>query len=764
MAVPRSRTRESPQAPSASETGPRKLTLSCSRCRASKLKCDRQEPCVECVKRNIGHLCTKDKRQPRAKRAKVHHRTGPDSPNRTAASHASRSREVETEETVQILENLVEGAALDHVSAGAGHPASCSIAADSPNPYWSSTVSRRREEQLALLREIVDALPETDLIPPLVEVFVTRCQGPLGNVVHTPAFMHQATVLYECLSHSTTEDKAMALLSGTSMDVLACHLMALVLGLAFHPAPTILGWSSTPLALRVGDLRASDVHFNAWRSLALRCLPGAVSLFCRSIASLQAAVMLLLDGHEDPETLDAILVTAIAGAQKLGLHRLGEAKPTAASGSAMDAGLALAEMPQVRTEVGIRIWWALVMRDWSRGQALGYYSTHPSQFNTRRPLHINDDDLCQLADVSGQIPERPRSEFATLSYTVHALDIAALVRESMDLRGPGRPDPPVSPKVYKHLNRKYERFVTRLPSHFRLGTTMGLTATGPLAAIPVQRWLLHQQLWSLFLRLHRGSLSSPDGRMSCQLLAQNIISMQAQIQSRCTVCSALSAGETQLFNAAAVLVTDLIFSARSDGASGSQLARLMARDKVREAVELLRVRSEVDFSQPLGASHQERTKAAYRSMTALEALMKLEEEMSDRSENEAGDRRASNAEQSLRSSIIDALRSVQETTGAVAQNGDSILESSASFDFDTGFPFPMAIEGLDELDVLPVLSNDACNIWQFLDFDLCAAPVSKQADLPFTGLMPVTPSSGLDPSWSGTGAPDLGGSEQTAGW
>lgn len=26
---------------------------------------------MECVKRNIGHLCTKDERQPRAKRSKI---------------------------------------------------------------------------------------------------------------------------------------------------------------------------------------------------------------------------------------------------------------------------------------------------------------------------------------------------------------------------------------------------------------------------------------------------------------------------------------------------------------------------------------------------------------------------------------------------------------------------------------------------------------------------------------------------------------------
>lgn len=95
------------------------------------------------------------------------------------------------------------------------------------------------------------------------------------------------------------------------------------------------------------------MHAKAWRSLALRCLQGHVSLFCGSIISLQAAVMLLLDGQEDPSTLDVMLVTAIAGARRLGLHLLGDAKLAAAS---TEMGQPSAMEPLIRTEIGIRIW------------------------------------------------------------------------------------------------------------------------------------------------------------------------------------------------------------------------------------------------------------------------------------------------------------------------------------------------------------------------------------------------------------------------
>lgn len=91
----------------------------------------------------------------------------------------------------------------------------------------------------------------------------------------------------------------------------------------------------------------------------MRCIQGGVSLFCGSIASLQASIMLLLDGQEGSLALDAILVTAISGAQKLGLHRLGDARleaSTSPTSSSEDGSSTSTEPPRIRTEIGIRIW------------------------------------------------------------------------------------------------------------------------------------------------------------------------------------------------------------------------------------------------------------------------------------------------------------------------------------------------------------------------------------------------------------------------
>lgn len=86
-----------------------------------------------------------------------------------------------------------------------------------PSMYCSSTNNlRRQSEKLALLGELVDAMPEPDIIRILYEVFVTRCQGPVGNFVHTPAYIEPAKKIYGCLDRSYHI---------APMDTLACHLL-----------------------------------------------------------------------------------------------------------------------------------------------------------------------------------------------------------------------------------------------------------------------------------------------------------------------------------------------------------------------------------------------------------------------------------------------------------------------------------------------------------------------------------------------------------
>lgn len=502
--------------------------------------------------------------------------------------------------------------------------------------------------------------------------------------------------------------------------------------------------------------------------------------------------MLLVDGQEGSLELDSVLATGISGARKLGLHRLGDAKLEIPAFPISHEESDLGTPSHIRTEIGIRIWyvkiaqksealpsltglnrWALVLRDWSRGQALGYYTIQPSHFNIRMPLHINDDDL----EVAGSadkahITERPRSQFTMLSYTIHALEIAGLVRESIDLHNSMCDAPRLSSensRSLKTLNEKYEKFVAGLPPHFGLGSTVGLTSTGPLAAVPVHQWMLHQQLWGLFLRLYQTGLSSTDSRESCQLLAQNIISSHAQVQTRCVVCGSLSIGDAQLFNAAAVLVICLLFGSRPGNvdSSGVQLSRLMMRDKIREAIELLRRRGDASYSEIVSNPRHTRARAFNKSgVIALEALTKLEEGNEDYGECEGprtGRETAGNQGVILKDKVLDILAGLsQSTTDSTA--GEPTFDTPDDFGLSTTLtpePFPR------DLDVLPVLSNDpSCDFWQYLDF----TPDDTPSDDLFPGStgqtlinsVSFTPSSDITLSLGDGGLPELNGRHETA--
>lgn len=142
--------------------------------------------------------------------------------------NASQNQEMEAEEAAQLLENFVDGMPdNDAYRSDILDTRSPSVAPDCLNMYWLDiNDAQKQREKLALIRDIVDAVPDLGIIRLLYEVFVTRCQGPLGNIVHIPAFMQQAEVFCSCLSLPSPEARVMALSSTIPMDVLSCNLLA----------------------------------------------------------------------------------------------------------------------------------------------------------------------------------------------------------------------------------------------------------------------------------------------------------------------------------------------------------------------------------------------------------------------------------------------------------------------------------------------------------------------------------------------------------
>ena len=152
-------------------------------------------------------------------------------------SNTSYILETEAEETVQALEHFVDGTTrINAYPSAVSNPKICSVAPDYPNMYWaapngSERQAERQVESFVLIQEIVDAIPDLDMLHLLYEIFITRCQGPLGNAVHTLTFMKQVEDLCGCLSHTCLsrakrQEQVLTLFNTFSMETLACHLLA----------------------------------------------------------------------------------------------------------------------------------------------------------------------------------------------------------------------------------------------------------------------------------------------------------------------------------------------------------------------------------------------------------------------------------------------------------------------------------------------------------------------------------------------------------
>ena len=318
-----------------------------------------------------------------------------------------------------------------------------------------------------------------------------------------------------------------------------------------------------------------------------------------------------------------------------------------------------------------------------------------------------------------------------MSYSVHAIEIATFSRETMELRNILREVPQGEQssrraQLRDRLMTRYEDFLANLPSHFRPGSTTGLRSPGPEAAIPVHRWMLHQQLWTIFLRLNRASSLSPDSLATSRLLAHSIIDSQSHMQARCVVCGSLSSNERQVLNAAIALLVSPLFPPKGQDTitPSARLNRLMIRDKVGEAMELLRARPQAPETLSSDSDQPDPSKTfSQRSVGILEAILELEEEEHtnyvQRNNASAAPTRPDDiaiATPSLTQMIMNTLKRFQQNSKTSSEEATSMTKRNTWQLPDTPMSIPADEHGSKDLDVLPMLSNDSgYDFWQFLD-------------------------------------------------
>ncbi|PWN52790.1 hypothetical protein IE53DRAFT_366905 [Violaceomyces palustris] len=461
---------------------------------------------------------------------------------------------------------------------------------------WRPTEKTERE---AVLTAVCASLPSKELAAQLITVYETRVRNLAGHVVHVPCLRREMEAFYALDSY----EKRARVVNHVDASWLSLFLSILILGLRFYPCYPEQGWVSA-------DALFDGKTIHAWYSAAKTCLVLAGYLNSTSMSVLQSILLLNLyscsANHGPGADLDqgttstALIRVAIANAQEMGLHRLGD-KDAQPNGNESTSKV-------VRMEIAKRVWWALVFKDWcSAGSGCTRnYIVHPDQFNTPFPGNYNDSDLLQ----NPLPPQRPRTEYTEMSFVLANLEMGMVIREDVDLRlkrelagATHGGDRRLTCQDVKLLDQKYRRILEEAPDFFQVGSEIGEGS-----CMEISRWLLQQGVFSKLLRLHRPNLSSrAESRTNCVLLARSILDMQKKIRARCTVLDRLWVNLMQSFSAAIVLSLHLLHTRPEPD------HRLSVRSEIAEAINALK---HIECS----------NYTAQKCIRVIEALMAEEEE------------------------------------------------------------------------------------------------------------------------------------------
>lgn len=300
---------------------------------------------------------------------------------------------------------------------------------------------------------------------------------------------------------------------------------------------------------------------NCWYSSAKTIVPilhyGVTN---PTLSLIQAMLCIDLHGAEDESTMQFLQKAAQHSARVLGIDRLGgRPKPKSGSGEESEQEL------MMRHEMGKRVWWALVSRDWYASQIAGLlYNIIPDQFSTPKPSNYNDADL-ELMVVP---PPRPDDEYTDSSYALARAALGNTIRKHTDLINRRAAEQGIdaflvrlSPEDVSHLDASYRALLeVEFPVFYRMKNP-----TSPRASVDMERALLHNIIFSQLLRLHRFSLSSRNdglangvgGRDTCVLLARSMLNALGTLQQGMSAIGRLWCLRGHLFQASAVLVLDL---------------------------------------------------------------------------------------------------------------------------------------------------------------------------------------------------------------
>lgn len=436
------------------------------------------------------------------------------------------------------------------------------------------------DKRRSLLQEIRDALPSAPQTLHLVDnVYLKRLHSLHGNVVHIPTIR---VVLNEVLTDSVFEQR-----DRYAFGHITAALMVVFAALRFAPLERTYttveeGASSSavePLSQKEVRHRQKKIY------LLVKHLMRFESTFTMgSVPELQTAILILACGKGTPAFLDSLADCAVRSAVRMRIHRLGSFEVL--------HNLKSHASRIVTGEMAVRCWWALVRRDWSQSSKDRSYRIAPSQFNTRQPLNLFDDELMVVPAPRSHL----RSTWTHVSYSLATIDFAILTRTLVDQVNSQSSfdDSPkdadgwglasvfgqrLSSSQRDLLDQTFQSVIAAFPAHYSLEARYD-----DIQLVDIERWLLHQRLFYVFLTLHMPLVSEanrPHG--SLMYMANHILDIQDKVTNVCARLDNSYLTTLQTLRACVVLLLDLFMTEAPVNMSG--LSRLMTRKKIATALE-----------------------------------------------------------------------------------------------------------------------------------------------------------------------------------
>ncbi|CCT61445.1 uncharacterized protein FFB20_13518 [Fusarium fujikuroi] len=507
----------------------------CLSCRQRKLKCDRKQPCANCIARAVE--CTEQDLPPN----RAVKRPLPQESDSSALSNilsrldqiqdylkpSKRAKHVSISTPIGDQLNAIR---FDVPSVSQSQEPAFNDVAELMPPEDQMQATKYSVNDGFLYRALTHELyisisadhksqktiePRHIQLPPkwetmrLFQVYF-KYLGHVQNIIYEP---HARTLVNDAY------DQIVNISATTAPRGLALILSVIALATILEPVDGDLATAIPILKERLGV-------FAAYIRMAMDCLEQHRRRADHTIENVQALILLSFGIHHT-ETFSpryrVLLAEAIAVSHSLGLHVVDRVSAR--------RGHSKVDADPITQEIKRRVWWYLVATDWASSKAEGTsgatYLIQPNLISTNLPRHIDDVDLS-----NSNHKERPLSEPSTMSYNLQRIKVAEVVRCISDLM-PNDPNE-ASCELLLSLDAKLDSVLCELPSFFRTELadseeTKQIDNAYP--HIPMQRLLIN-----LLINIFRCGLHFPylPGRVNKALHA---FSRQASLKAARAVLS-----------------------------------------------------------------------------------------------------------------------------------------------------------------------------------------------------------------------------------